>query len=94
MSKVPMPFASQTFDEILSQSIERYSEMTPAEAHQAIHEEWYEQMAALLEAVLFKIPCGDESEMRELLEVSRDGENSTYFYVPICSCEWNEWRHI
>ncbi|MDR3423950.1 MAG: hypothetical protein P4M13_02570 [Alphaproteobacteria bacterium] len=91
MSKLIIPTDPEVFDLFLSQTIDRYNDMPPDEAHEAIGSDWHEQMAAVIEAAMFQTPCGNFHEMAELLEIARENGHGIYF-VPICSCEWDAWR--
>jgi hypothetical protein len=83
--------STELIDLILTQAIERYSEMTSDEAYEAIASEWPEQTAALLEEFLFKTTCGNFTGMTDLIQIERDNGFGFYF-SPICTCEWDEWR--
>jgi hypothetical protein len=92
MPRIHFTGEPETDELIVAQALDRYSNMFPTQAHAAIADEWGEQMAVLFETAVFKIPCGDSDEMREFLEQERGDDSGTYILVPICTCEWDEWR--
>lgn len=62
------------FDLILTQSIERYSEMKPEEAHKAIRVEWKDQAGVLLRELFF----GNRRERPRFRHRARRDGNGTY----------------
>jgi GTPase Era involved in 16S rRNA processing len=75
------PFTEQ-FDLILTQSIERYSEMTRAKAIEAIEKEWPKQMAVVLEEFCAKAIGNKRHRMTALVEVLRKDDSNTTFLAP------------
>ncbi len=83
---------SRYIDMAVAKAIGRYIDMPPDDACEAIAAEWGEQMAAILEEILFNTTCGDANGMTEFLEIERENGDGTYF-SPICRCKWNKWRN-
>ncbi len=82
--KTPM---SETIDLVLTQAIERYVDMSPEEAYNAIVTEWHEQMAAILIEFFFKTTCNNCDGMPDFIELPRE-QGGTHYVVPLCSCDW------
>jgi len=79
---------SEIMDLALTQAIERYRDMRPGEAYQAIADEWPQQIAILLIEFFFKTTCGMDVEMPPLMFIERDNSNNPYA-VLVCRCAWN-----
>ncbi|MDR3560894.1 MAG: hypothetical protein P4N59_05575 [Negativicutes bacterium] len=77
---------TEVFDLALTQAIERYIEMEPQAAHEAITREWPEQIAVLIAEFLFNSFCGDCGGMAHFVEIERENGHSNYF-IPLCACE-------
>ncbi len=77
---------TEIIDLTLTQAIERYMEMeTFDDAHEAIVEEWPEQIAVLLIEFLDNLHCGQCGKNFELLSLNRDNGDSHYI-VFVCTC--------
>jgi hypothetical protein len=80
-------FNSETLDLALTQAIEQYIEMEPNEVHEAIHNDWPEQIAVLLVEFFFKTTCGNDcTAIPDFIEIERDNGHSHYVVLQ-CSCD-------
>ena len=71
---------------ILTQSIERYIEMKPAEAEKAITREWPQQIRTLLRVFLHKTTCDKcQTSVRFMILMKGDGSGS--YVSPVCNCK-------
>ncbi|MGB9152205.1 MAG: hypothetical protein WCD70_03855 [Alphaproteobacteria bacterium] len=71
---------------ILTQSIERYVEMKPADAEKAIAQEWPQQIRTLLRVFLHKTTCDKcQTSVRFMVLMKKDG-NGVYV-SPVCNCK-------
>ena len=71
---------------ILTQSIERYLEMKPAEVDKAIMREWPQQIRTLLRVFLYKTMCDKcQTQVRFMLVMKSKGGGG--YVAPICDCK-------
>jgi hypothetical protein len=76
----------EIIDLVLTQAIERYSEMDADVAEAAIFLEWPEQTAVLLKAFMLGHACYRCGGSPGLFHVQRRDFNNTYI-KPLCVCE-------
>ena len=79
---------TEMLDLALAQAIERYMAMEPNEAHDAIEDEWPEQIVVLLAEFFFKTACPDCGAGFDFIPIERENGNGAYL-TPICACEIN-----
>ena len=77
---------SEIIDLTVTQALERYLEMEPESAYNAIVNEWYEQMAVLLVEFFFKTSCGSCAGVPDFVQIPREHGDSDYI-APRCDCE-------
>ncbi len=73
---------------ILTQSLERYLEMKPAETEKALLRDWpqQQQMRTLLRVFLSKTACDKcHTQVRFMLLMKSDGTGN--YIAPICDCK-------
>ena len=72
---------------ILTQSIERYLEMKPAEAEKAIMREWpQQQLRTLIRVFLHKTTCDKcHTQVRFMLLMKKNGSGG--YVAPVCDCK-------